>query len=121
MTGKLLVVITSGPEEVNKVSWGLRMALNVHTHPYGERLVDDVKVLLFCGGVQIVDPSTPHYEELSKRLRDLRNAGVEVASCMSIAIPLGLEEDSRSLGVECVHASVYVAQCVSEGFTIMTF
>jgi hypothetical protein len=82
MPGKLLVVITSGPDEVNKVSWGLRMALNVHTHPYGEKLVDEVKV---------------------------------------IAIPLGLEDDSQSLGVECVHASVYVAQCVSEGFTIMTF
>ncbi|MBC8225491.1 hypothetical protein H8E65_12955 [Candidatus Bathyarchaeota archaeon] len=52
---------------------------------------------------------------------DLRDAGVEVASCMSIAVTLGIEEDSRSLGVECVHASVYVAQCVSEGFTIMTF
>jgi hypothetical protein len=25
------------------------------------------------------------------------------------------------LGIECVHASVYVAQYVSEGFTIMTF
>ncbi len=121
MTGKILFIITSGPEEVNKVSWGLRMALNVHTHPYGERLIDEVKVLLFCGGVQIVDPSMPHHEELSKRLMDLKDAGVEVASCMSIALPLGLEEDSRALGVECVHASVYVAQCVSEGFTIMTF
>ena len=121
MNGKLLVVITSGPEDVNKVSWGLRMALNVHTHPYGEKLVDEVKVLLFCGGVQIVDPSTPHYEGLSKRLQDLRDAGVEVASCMSIALPMGLEEESQTLGVECVHASVYVAQCVSEGFTIMTF
>jgi len=97
------------------------MALNVHTHPYGERLIDEVKVLLFCGGVQIVDPGTPHYEELSKRLRDLRDAGVEVASCMSIAIRLGLEEETRSLGIECVHASVYMAQCVSESFTIMTF
>ena len=48
MTAKLLVVITSGPEDVNNVSWGLRMALNVHTHPYGEKRVDDVKVLLFC-------------------------------------------------------------------------
>ena len=121
MAGKILFVITSGPEEVNKVSWGLRMALNVHTHPYGEKLVEEVRVLLFCGGVQIVDPSTPHYEELSKRLRDLSDAGVEVTSCMSIAVPMGLEEESRSLGVECVHASVYVAQSVSEGFTIMTF
>ena len=58
---------------------------------------------------------------MSKRFRDLRDAWVEVASCMSIAIPLGLEEESRSLGVECVHASVCVAQCVSEGFAIMTF
>ncbi len=121
MTGKILFVITSGPEEVNKVSWGLRMALNVHTHPYGEKLVYEVKVLLFCGGVQIVDPGTPYHEELSKRLVDLRDAGVEVVCCMSIAIPMGLEEESRSLGVECVHASVYVAQCVSDGFTIMTF
>ena len=121
MAGKLLFVITSGPEETNKVSWGLRMALNVHTHPYGEKLVDEVKVLLFCGGVKIVDPSTPHYEELSKRLRALTGAGVEVASCMSIAIPLDLEEETCSLGVECVHASVYVAQCVGEGYTIMTF
>jgi hypothetical protein len=121
MTGKILFVITSGPEEVNKVSWGLRMALNVHSHPYGEKLVDEVKVLLFCGGVQIVDPSTPYYEELSKRLRDLTEAGVEVVSCMSIAIPLGLEEETRSFGIECVHASVFVAQCVSEGYTVMTF
>ena len=121
MAGKLLFVITSGPEEANKVSWGLRMALNVHTHPYGEKLVDEVRVLLFCRGVQLVDPSTPHYEELSKRLRALTEAGVEVASCMSIALPLGLEEETRSLGVECVHASAYVAQCVSEGYTIMTF
>ena len=121
MTGNILFVITSGPDEVTKVSWGLRMALNVHTHPYGERLVDEVRVLLFCGGVQIVDPATPHHEELSKRLLDLREAGVEVASCMSIAVPMGLEEETRSLGVECVHASVYVARCVSEGFTIMTF
>ena len=121
MTGKILFVITSGPDEVTKVSWGLRMALNVHAHPYGERLVDEVRVLLFCGGVQIVDPAIPHHEELSKRLRDLREAGVEVASCVSIAVPMGLEEETRSLGIECVHASVYVAQCVSEGFTIMTF
>jgi hypothetical protein len=78
-------------------------------------------VLLFCGGVQIVDPTTPHYDELSERLRNLRDAGVKVASCMSIALPLGLEEATKSFGIECVHASVYVAQCVSEGFTTITF
>jgi hypothetical protein len=121
MSGKLLFVITSGPEEINKIRWGLRMALNIHTHPYGEKLIDEVKVLLFCGGVQIVDPKTPHYMELKTKLLDLLQAGVEVVSCMSIAIPLGLEEETRSLGIDCVHASVYVAKNVSDGFTVMTF
>ena len=97
------------------------MALNTHTHPYGEKIVDEVRVLLFCGGVQIVDPSTLHYQEYRKRLLDLVEAGVEVASCISILEPLGLEEQTRTLGIDCVHASVYVARCVSEGFTILTF
>ncbi len=121
MSGKLLFLITSGPEEINKIRWGLRMALNIHNHPYGEKLIDEVKVLLFCGGAQIVDPQTPHYPELKTRLLDLVQAGVEVVSCMSIAIPLGLEENTRSLGIDCVHASVYVAENVKDGFTVMTF
>lgn len=121
MSGKLLFVILSGPEEVNKVSWGLRMALNTYTHPYGERKLDDVKVLLFCSGVSIVDPSNPHYGEFREKLLDLKRAGVEVASCVSIAEPLGLAEDTRALGIELVHASEFVAERVSEGYTIMTF
>ncbi len=35
------------------------MALNVHTHPYGESLVDEVKVLLFCGGARSSTPALP--------------------------------------------------------------
>jgi hypothetical protein len=49
------------------------------------------------------------------------NAGVEVVSCISVARPLGLEDETIALGVRLVHASVYVAECVDEGFTIITF
>ena len=85
MSGKLLFMIISGPESPNKVRWGLRMALNTYTHPYGEKLLDDVKVLLFCGGVSIVDPEASHYEDFKERLLDLEKAGVETASCVSRA------------------------------------
>lgn len=97
------------------------MALNVYTHPYGEKLIDDVRVLLFCDGVKIVDPNLKQFEEVQSRISDLREAGIEVASCVSIAEPLGLVDDSNMLGIQCVHASAYVAQCVSEGFTTITF
>ena len=121
MSGKLLIVIISEPKNANRVRWGLRMALNTFTHPYGEKILDDVKVLLFCGGVKIVDPNAPHYNEFRERLLDLRKAGIEVASCVSIAKPLGLEQKTEALGIKLVHASVYVAESVSEGYTIMTF
>ena len=121
MSRKLLFMIISGPESPNKVRWGLRMALNTYTHPYGEKLLDDVKVLLFCGGVSIVDPEASHYEDFKERLLDLEKAGVETASCVSIAEPLGLEKETEKLGIKLVHASVYVAQSVSEGYTIVSF
>lgn len=121
MSGKLLFVIVSGPDDVNRVSWGLRMALNTYTHPYGERILENVRVLLFCSGVSIVEPTGSHSEELREKIRKLVEAGVEVASCVSIAEPLGLVGESEELGVKLVHASVYVARCVSEGYAIITF
>jgi hypothetical protein len=59
--------------------------------------------------------------EIKNRLLDLVQNGIEVASCISIAEPLGLVADTYSLGIECVHASAYVAKCVHEGFTTLTF
>ncbi|MFC1802895.1 DsrE family protein [Thermoproteota archaeon] len=121
MSGKILFMIISGTEDINKARWGLRMALNTFTHPYGDKLIDEVRVLLFCDGVKLVDPSHRYYSEVKERLSDLVNAGVEVASCISIAEPLGLVDESNSLGIECVHASAYVANCVHDGFNTLSF
>ncbi len=121
MSGKLLFMILSGVDDINRARWGLRMALNTYTHPYGDKLIDEVRVLLFCDGVKLVDPSHRYYPEIKERLMDLTKAGIEVASCVSIAEPLGLVDEANSLGIECVHASAYVAQCVHDGFTTISF
>jgi hypothetical protein len=120
MTGKLLVVIVSG-DDPYKVQWGLRLALNANRHPYGEKLVDDVKVLLFGLGCSIVNPKTPYYDLFKERLDALTDAGVDVATCVTIVNQLNLEEESQALGIKLVHASVYTSQCVSDGYAIMTF
>lgn len=95
------------------------MSQQIHTHPYGEKIIDEVGVLLFCGGVKIVDPGAP--SEIHERLKELLEAGVEVASCISIAEPLGFDDITESMGIRLVHASAYVAERVSEGYTIITF
>ena len=117
--GKLLVVILSG-DDLYKVRWGLRLALNVFIHPYGEKIVDDVRVLLFGMGCTIVNPKMPYFEEFRERVQALIKAGVEVASCVSIVDQIDLERETKTLGIKLVHASVYTSQCVREGYTIMT-
>ena len=119
--GKLLVVILTGSEDPYKVEWGLRLALNAYTHPYGEKLLDDVKVLLFSRGVTIVNPRMPFYKDFQERLLALKRAGVEVAGCISGLQEMGLEKEAEEQGIKLVHASVYTSIRVGEGYAIMTF
>jgi hypothetical protein len=120
-TGKLLVTILTGPEDPYRVNWGLRIALNTFIHPYGDKELDDVCVLLFARGITIVDPKTPGFAEFRQRIEALRKAGVEVVGCISGLQELGLEKEAEALGIKPVHASVYVSTHTSEGYTIMTF
>ena len=121
MSGKLLFVITSGPENAYNVKWGLRMARNTWTHPYSEKLLDEVKVLLFGEGVQILNSKLHDSPEFEEAIIALKESGVEVAACVSIAEPLGLKMEANTLGVKLVHASEYVARLVSEDYTVMNF
>jgi len=121
MSGKILFVIISGSGDEVKALWGMRMALNSYIHPYGERMLDDVRVLLFADGVGVVNSELPGHERFVERLNHLEQVGVEVVACVSIASELGLVDEYRRLGIPLVHASAYVAERVSEGFTVLTF
>jgi len=87
------VVIQTGSEDPYKGRWGLRLALNRYTNPYGERLLDEVKMLLFVMGVGIVNPNMPFHDEYKQRIQVLFEAGVEVAACVSIAGAIGFEKE----------------------------
>jgi hypothetical protein len=121
MGGKILFIIQSGHSDPNKALWGMRMALNTFMHPYGEKIIEDVKVLLFADGVSIVDKKMPGYDKYRERLLHLEQASVEVVACVTIATQLGLLEEFKEARIPLVHASEYVAERVSEGYTAMNF
>ena len=121
MSGKILFIIQSGEDNTNMAFWGMRMALNTFIHPYGDKVIDDVKVLLFADGVNLVNKETASYNQFRERLLHLEQAGIEVVSCVSIATQLGLLEEYKELDIPLVHASAYVAEHVSRGYTVLNF
>jgi hypothetical protein len=78
-------------------------------------------VLLFGEGVQILNSKLHDSPEFEEAIIALKESGVEVAACISIAEPLGLKMEANTLGVKLVHASEYVARLVSEDYTVMNF
>jgi hypothetical protein len=121
MSGKLLFVFQTGPENRYNVLWGLRMAKNTWIHPYGDARLESVKVLLFGRGVSLLNPKLPESPEYEESILELVDAGVEVSACISIAEPQGLVGEAENLGVRLVHASQYLIDRVNEGYTIMNF
>jgi len=49
----------------------------MYTNPYGERLLDEVKMLLLVMGVGIVNPNMPFHDEYKQRIQVLFEAGLE--------------------------------------------
>ena len=121
MNGKLLFVLTSGPGNPYNTVWGLRMARNTWIHPYGDESLQYVKVLLFGNGVSILSRNLPDSPEFFESLRELKDAGVKVFACVSIAEPLGLREEADELGVELVHASQFMIEHVNQNYSVINF
>ena len=54
--------IQTDSEDPYKWRKGLRLALNKYTSPYGERLLYEIKMILFVMGVGIVNPNMPFHD-----------------------------------------------------------
>ncbi len=117
MADKLLVVILSGQKEEFRARQGLIFAKNAKKL----KILDDVKVLLFGPGVEIIRAKGEYSEEFQKFLKDLVSEGVLVSACIANVKALGLEEDMKRLDIKAVGAALYISDLVKEGYSVITF
>ncbi|MEM1946883.1 MAG: DsrE family protein [Candidatus Caldarchaeum sp.] len=114
---KILFIIVSGPDEVEKARQGLRIARNIAR----EKLAKEVRVLFLGPGIYLLDPSNKHYKLVSDYLTALRESGVHVAACAGNLKAYGLEEKFDKKLVVADDAAAVVAEAASRGFITATF
>ena len=117
MGGKVLFVILSGPNEVEKARQALRIARNMAR----EKIVEDVRILFLGPGATLLDPSNPHYSLIENFLRALNQLKVYVAVCAGNAKVYNLEEKiDRQLVIMDDSMAVF-AEAVEKGYSVATF
>lgn len=114
---KILFIIVSGPDEIEKARQGLRIARNI----VREKLAKEVRVLFLGPGTRLLDPSNKHYKLVSDYLMDLKESGVYIAACAGNLRAYGLEEKLDRQLVMADDSTAVVAEAVANGFVTATF
>ncbi|MEM2872294.1 MAG: DsrE family protein [Candidatus Caldarchaeum sp.] len=113
---KVLFIIVSGPEEVERARQGLRIARNMAREKMAE-----VKMLFIGPGVYLLDPQNPHYKMVKDYLTALNEAGAYVAACAGNLKAYNLyEKIDRNLVIADDSTSV-VAEAAGKGYSVISF
>ncbi|WP_309493527.1 DsrE family protein [Candidatus Hecatella orcuttiae] len=115
MSEKLLVVILSSRNGEDRVRQGLILTRDLKKLDF----LREIRLLFYGSGVEwlALDLSG----EVKDLLEEVKGLGVEIAACSANVRELGLDLDVQEQGVKIVGAPIYIADRLSEGFTIMTF
>lgn len=114
---RLLFVILSGPDEIEKARQGLRVARNAAKEGH----VGEVRMLFLGPGASLLDPDNPHYELVKKYASEMKEAGVYLAVCAGNLRAYGLyEKFDKSLFIADDSTAV-ITEAAIKNFVIITF
>lgn len=114
MTGKMLVMITSGLENKEKLMIGMRFAFNSAR----KNTLEDVKVVFF-------GPSEKAIAGDDKEVRELYNSLVEhkvtSIACNGYAAANDLSENIAKLGIKLENISDTIPGFINSGYSVVSF
>lgn len=114
MSGKMLVLITSGMEAKDKMMIGMRLALNSAK----KDKLDDVKIVFF-------GPSEKAIASDDEQVRDLYNKlveqGVTSIACNGYAAANDVSENIAKLGIKLENVSDTIPGFISQGYNVVSF
>ncbi len=118
--GKLVVVLTSGLEDLQSVSMAIRHAGMAKKSGY----LDDVVLLVYGRGVQVFAKEiTAKPPQIGKMIEETKEAGVHIQICAEALKRFNIPQDQLEPGVEEVvpNAIVTLSELVSKGYQILKY
>lgn len=114
MAGKMLVLITSGLENRDKLLVGMRLALNSSKR----KNLDDVKVVFFGPSEKAIAGDDSEVRDLYKMLVE---EGVAAIACNGYAAANDLSENIAKIGVKLENVSITIPGFINEGYQVVSF
>lgn len=115
MNEKLLVVILSSRNGEDRVRQGLILTRDLKKLKF----LAEIRLLFYGSGVEWL--ALDLTGEVKELVDEVKSLGVEIAACSANVRELGLDLDVQEQGAKMVGAPIYIADRLSEGFSIMTF
>lgn len=114
MSGKMLVLITSGLENKDKLTIGMRFALNSAK----KNALEDVKVVFFGPSEKAVAGDDKDVRELYSKLVE---NNVSSIACNGYAAAYDLSENIVKLGIKLENISDTIPGFINNGYTVVSF
>ncbi len=111
---KILVIITSGKNEIEKAMAGMSFAFNAKVKGY----LDDIRIMFFGPSEDLVVSDNQEVKEMVKKLRE---AGVFMVACKNISDRIQVTEKILSLGINVEYVGKIIADYVKQGYVPITF
>ena len=114
MAGKMLVLITSGLENRDKLLVGMRLALNSAR----KKNLDDVKVVFFGPSEKAIAGDDGEVRDLYDKLVE---NGVTSIACNGYAAAHDLSENIAKMGVKLENVSDTIPGFINSGYNVVSF
>ena len=114
MAGKMLVLITSGLENRDKLLVGMRFAMNSAR----KKTLEDVKVVFFGPSEKAIAGDDNEVRELYGKLVE---QGVTSIACNGYAAANDLSENIAKMGVKLENVSDTIPGFINNGYNVVSF
>jgi len=112
MATKVLVILSSGDREV-ALEVGIPYSLNAVSNNW----MDEVKVIIFGPSEKIAANDA----EVQAKLKELREAGIEVMACKWCADRMNITDKFEAVGIKVVYVGPIISDLLKDGWSPLTF
>lgn len=116
-SSRVLFIILSGPDDIEKARQGLRIARNLAK----EKHVAEITVLFLGPGAMLLDPSNPHYNLVKHYAEEMKQFGVKLLVCAGNLRAYNIYDKLNKNLFIADDSTAVIVEAIMQKFAIISF